>query len=109
GTRFTMQSSMFGDEFRKRGVEIVVPSGDDQQVVHDVIYDELGHGVVSDSARSTYLAVIDKLIAEGAQAVVLACTEQGLLLKDGDAPVPLIDTTEVHCRALVRFLLGEDE
>jgi len=109
GTRFTMQSPMFGEEFQRRGVEIALPSGDDQQVVHDVIYDELGRGVISESARSAYLAVIDKLIAEGAQAVVLACTEQGLLLKDGDAPVPLIDTTEVHCRALLRFLLGEDE
>ncbi|HET6876629.1 MAG TPA: amino acid racemase [Jatrophihabitans sp.] len=109
GTRFTMQSSLFGDEFERRGVGITLPSADDQEIVHDVIYDELTRGVISEQARAAYLRVIDKLVAEGAEAVVLACTEQGLLLKDGDAAVPLIDTTEVHCRALVRFMLGEGE
>jgi aspartate racemase len=106
GTRFTMQSRLFPDRFAGRGVEAVVPDEDGQRRVHDSIYDELTRGVVSDTTRADYLAVIDKLVADGAQAVVLACTEQGLLLADGDASVPLLDTTRIHCDALIEFMLG---
>ena len=105
GTRFTMQSAMFPDAFAARGVDTRVPDDAGQQLVHDVIYDELTRGVVSEHARTAYLGVVDKLVADGAEAVVLACTEQGLLLRDGDAAVPLVDTTEVHCRALLDFML----
>ena len=105
GTQFTMSSAMFPDAFLARGVRTLLPSADDQQLVHDVIYDELTRGIVSDTARRDYLDVIGKLVADGAEAVVLACTEQGLLLKDGDAAVPLLDTTEIHCAALLEFIL----
>jgi aspartate racemase len=107
GTRFTMGSRLFPDRLRDRGVEVVVPDEDAQQRVHDVVYEELTRGLVTDGARADYLAVIDKLVAEGAEAVVLACTEQGLLLRDGDADVPLLDTTRIHCDALIEFMLGE--
>ena len=109
GTRFTMQSDLFPARLATRGVDVLVPDEGDQQYVHDVIYDELTRGVVSEQARANYLAVIEKLVADGAEAVLLACTEQGLLLKDGDARVPLVDTTEVHCAALIDFMLGEQE
>jgi aspartate racemase len=107
GTGFTMRSSMFADGFAARGVHTIVPNADDQQRVHDVIYDELTRDIISDAARRDYLDVIDKLVAEGAEAVVLACTEQGLLLKDGDAAVPLLDTTAIHCAGLIDFILGD--
>jgi aspartate racemase len=96
---------MFPNAFQARGVHTVLPSADDQRRVHDVIYDELILGVVSDEARRDYLDIIGKLAADGAEAVVLACTEQGLLLKDGDASVPLLDTTDIHCAALLEFIL----
>ena len=105
GTGFTMRSSMFPDAFGKHGIDVLVPPADEQQIVHDIVYDELTRDIVTDRARRDYLEVIDKLVARGAQAVLLACTEQGLLLKDGDASVPLIDTTEVHCTALLEFIL----
>lgn len=105
GTGFTMRSTMFPDAFAARGVEVVVPGDEEQQRVHDVVYDELTRDIVTDEARRDYLEIIDKLVAQGAETVLLACTEQGLLLKDGDASVPLIDTTEVHCTALVDFIL----
>jgi aspartate racemase len=106
GTRFTMGSDLFGSRLRPRGIEVIVPDADAQDRVHAVVYDELVRGVVSERARADHLAIIDKLVADGAEAVLLACTEQGLLLHDGDAAVPLVDTTEVHCRALVDFILG---
>lgn len=108
GTRFTMGSPMFPDRLGARGVQVLLPDAAGQDRVHEVIYDELARGVVSDAARRDYLDVVAKLAADGAEAVVLACTEQGLLLHDGDAAVPLIDTTEVHCRALVEFIAGDE-
>jgi aspartate racemase len=107
GTRFTMESPMFPDRLATAGVDVLLPEPADQDRVHAVIYDELTRGIVSEGARADYLAVIDKLAAAGAEAVVLACTEQGLLLHDGDASVPLIDTTDVHCRGLIDFVLGD--
>ena len=105
GTGFTMRSSMFPDRLGARGIEVVVPSTDDQQRVHDIVYDELARDVVSEESRAFYLDVVGKLVAEGAEAVVLGCTEQNLLLHDGDAAVPFVDTTSVHCAALVDFVL----
>jgi aspartate racemase len=107
GTRFTMTSDMFPARLATRDVEVVVPDEAAQQRVHDVIYDELTRGVVTEAARTDYLDVVDKLVADGAEAVVLACTELDTLLSDGDAAVPLIDTTRVHCDALIDFMLGE--
>jgi aspartate racemase len=101
-----MTSSMFPDRLGRRGIEVIVPSGGEQDRLHEVIYEELTRGIVSDGARADYLAAIDKLAANGAEAVVLACTELGLLLRDGDASVPLVDTTDVHCRALIDFMVG---
>jgi aspartate racemase len=106
GTQFTMSSTMFPDRFARNGVATLLPDAGEQARVHEVIYDELTRAIVSDEARRDYLEVIAKLAAGGAEAVVLACTEQGLLLHDGDADVPLIDTTEVHCRALLEFIAG---
>jgi aspartate racemase len=105
GTGFTMRSSMFPDAFARHGIDVRVPTADEQQRVHDVVYEELTRDIVTDEARRDYLEIIDKLVAQGAQAVLLACTEQSLLLRDGDAAVPLVDTTIVHCNALVDFIL----
>ena len=108
GTQFTMSAPMFPTAFEARGVRTLVPSDVDQKRVHDVIYDELARDVVTDTARSDYLTITEKLVADGAEAVVLACTEQQMLLRDGDASVPLLDTTDLHCRALVDFILGSE-
>jgi aspartate racemase len=105
GTAFTMSSAMFPEAFARHGIEVLVPMEAERQRVHDIVYDELTLDIVSDASRADYLEVIDKLAAQGAEAVLLACTEQGLLLRDGDARVPLIDTTDVHCKALLEFIL----
>jgi aspartate racemase len=105
GTGFTMASPMFPDAFGGRGIRTLVPPSDDQQRIHATIYDELTLGVVTDETRRFYLEVVEKLVADGAEKVVLACTEQGLVLRDGDASCPLVDTTIVHCNALVDYML----
>lgn len=108
GTAFTMRSRMFPDRLAARGVEVVVPPADDQQRVHDVVYEELAMDVVREESRTFYLGVVDKLVAEGVEAVILGCTEQNLILHDGDAAVPFVDTTSVHCAAIVDFMLDHD-
>jgi aspartate racemase len=108
GTQFTMSASMFPDRLARDGIDVVLPSADQQVRVHEVIYDELTRDVVTEQARADYLAIIDKLAADGAEAVLLACTELAMLDLAGDSSLPLVDTTDVHCRALVDFMLGDE-
>ncbi|MGX7679453.1 aspartate/glutamate racemase family protein [Jatrophihabitans sp. DSM 45814] len=107
GTGYTMRSSMYADRLRPLGIDVVVPEESDLQFVHNVIYDELTRGVVRSDSRTGYLKVISRLVSDGAQAVILGCTEIGLLLADGDAAVPLLDTTASHCEVLTAFMLDE--
>jgi aspartate racemase len=109
GTAYTMRSSMYPDRLSKSGIEVVIPEEADLQLVHDVIYDELVRGIARPESRAAYLQVIDRLVRRGAHAVILGCTEIGMLLRDGDAAVPLLDTTIVHCQELTRLMLSDGE
>jgi len=107
GTRFTMEKEFFKGRLQKSyGIETVVPGDEDRALVHRVIFDELCLGVVTDASRAAYGAVIDRLVARGAEGVILGCTEIGLLLKDGDCTVPLFDTTRLHAAAAVDLALA---
>jgi aspartate racemase len=103
-TRFTMEEGFYVDRLRGRGLDVVVPQPADRDVVHRVIYDELVHDVVREESRRAYREVVDRLAAAGAEAVVLGCTEIGLLLGAGDTDVPLLDTTALHVAAGVDWL-----
>jgi aspartate racemase len=103
-TDYTMRSALYPDRMRPLGIEVLVPDDDDRRDVHRIIYDELVHNIVTDESRAEYLAVVDRLVERGADAVLLACTEIGLLLRDGDAAVPLLDTSVLHCAALTDFI-----
>jgi aspartate racemase len=102
GTAFTMEQ-----EFYKRrlhdlfGLDVVVPQADDRRIVHDIIYRELVAGEVLANSRTAYREVIARLIAQGAQAIILGCTEIMLLISDEDSAVPLFDTTTIHAIAAV--------
>jgi aspartate racemase len=103
-TRFTMEEPFYVERLRRRGLEVVVPGAADRELVHRVIYDELVVDVVRDESREAYRDVVARLAAEGAEAVVLGCTEIGLLLHDDDTDVPLVDTTALHVAAGVDWL-----
>ena len=107
-TEYTMSSSLYPDRLAPLGIEVVVPGTDDRREVHRVIYDELVHNVGTDASRAAYLRAVDGLVANGADAVLLACTEIGLLLRDGDAAVPLLDTSVLHCQALTDFICSQE-
>ena len=87
---------------------MVTPEPVDRAMIHRVIYEELTRGIVNDASRKAYLEVIDRLVADGATAVLLGCTEHAMLLGPDDGPVPLIDTTAIHVEAILDAALGEE-
>jgi aspartate racemase len=102
GTRFTMEQAFYRDRLVERfGLEVLVPNEADRSMVHDIIYKELISGIVSEASRQSYRAVIARLIEQGAQAVILGCTEIMLLVRPEDSAVPLFDTTTLHALSAV--------
>jgi aspartate racemase len=106
GTRFTMEQPFYRERLAASGIDVLVPDTDDRAEVHRVIYEELCVGVVSQRSRDTYRDVIAGLVADGAQAIVLGCTEIGLLVMEEDASVPLFDTARIHAQRAVEVALG---
>jgi len=106
GTRFTMEEDFYKgrlvDNYR---LEVIVPGEDDRNVIHDVIYKELVKGKIFPESKEAFLRIIEKMTAQGAEGVILGCTEIGLLVKNGDCRVPLFDTTLIHAEAAVEFAL----
>jgi len=106
-TRFTMEQDFYRERLRERhGIEVLVPPPQDRDIVHDVIYGELCLGQVKDASRMAYRRIIADLVAQGAQSIILGCTEISLLIDDSDAPVPLFDTTPLHARKAAERALG---
>jgi aspartate racemase len=108
GTAYTMESDLYPSRLAARGIDVVIPEAEDRAMIHRVIYDELTQGMVEDASRKLYLEAIDRLVAEGAQAVLLGCTEHAMLLGPDDGPVPLVDTTAIHVTALLDAALSEE-
>jgi len=106
GTGYTMGSDLYPKRLAPSGVEVLVPEPDDAALVHRVIYDELVHGVARPESRADYADVIARLAERGAQTILLACTEIDLLVGAGDAVVPVLDTTRVHCDAITDFIVA---
>lgn len=101
GTRFTMEQPFYRERLHTRQIETVIPGENDRNAVHQIIFDELCKGSIKDSSRRRYIEVIANLRSQGAEAIVLGCTEIGLLIGQSDSPVPLVDTTAEHVKAIV--------
>ncbi len=107
GTRFTMEQDFYKQRLQdKYGLEVLTPSHDDRTKVHDVIYNKLCQGIVDPSDRQTYLAIMDKMSKQGAQGIILGCTEIALLVKPEHTALPLFDTAAIHAQAAVDFALS---
>ena len=96
GTKYTMQQDFYKNILIKQGVEVIVPNDDDVDVVNRVIYDELCLGKIFEKSKAAYLDIIHKLARNGAQGIILGCTEIGLLIQQSDTDIPLFDTTLIH-------------
>jgi aspartate racemase len=109
-TAYTMEQDFYVGRLRERhGLEVIVPDREDRQVVHDVIYNELCLGVIKQSSREAYGAVIDRLVQRGAEAIILGCTEIDLLINADDVEIPLFDTTALHARRAVELALARPD
>lgn len=107
GTAFTMEQDFYkGRLVTRHGLEVLVPDDADRALVHRVIYEELVQGRVEEASRQAYRAVMARLVAAGAEAIILGCTEIMLLVGEGDASVPLFDTTAIHAEAAVERALA---
>lgn len=108
GTRFTMEQPFYKDRLRElHGLEVVVPAPAERDIVHRVIYEELCLGKVLDASRDEYRRIIAGLVEQGAQAVILGCTEISLLVAQQDASVPLFDTTSIHATSAALWALDQ--
>ncbi|RYD82370.1 MAG: amino acid racemase, partial [Sphingomonadales bacterium] len=108
GTSFTMEQDFYKGRLVERfGLDVMVPEKDDRAVVHDIIYRELVAGDIREASRAVYRAVIARLVARGAEAIILGCTEIMLLIGPEDSAVPLFDTTSLHALAAVDLALSE--
>ncbi len=90
----------------KHDLNVIVPSPEDREIVHDIIYNELCLGEVNDSSRTEYLRIVDAMRAQGAEAVIEGCTEIVMLLKQEHTDVPLFDTTAIHAEEAVKLALS---
>lgn len=105
GTRFTMEKRFYAERLEQAGLEVLVPDVGITNL-NGIIYEELVKNIVRDSSRRTYIEAIERLASRGAEAVILGCTEIGLLIDDTVSPIPTYDTTDLHARALVAAALA---
>ena len=108
GTQFTMGEDFYKSRVsEKYAIEVIVPEKPQQEIVHNIIYSELIMGEINDESSQQYLEIIDQLHAQGAQAVILGCTEIALLVQQNHTKIPLYDTTEIHAAQAVKLALSE--
>ena len=96
GTKYTMEQDFYKSKLTNKGLKVLIPDEQDRITINQIIYDELCHGIIKPSAKQAYLDIIDKLVKQGAQGVILGCTEIGLLIQQTDCLTPLFDTALLH-------------
>ncbi|MEQ3442503.1 aspartate/glutamate racemase family protein [Pseudoalteromonas sp. BZP1] len=98
GTQFTMEQDFYKQRLAdKFAIDVLIPDAQGRETVHRVIYDELCKGIISPESRAEYLTIIDDLTQQGAEAIILGCTEIALLVQQSDTSIPLLDSTALHC------------
>lgn len=107
GTKYTMELDFYKDILKNQfGIEVMIPNDADRDIVHTIIYSELSKGIITEESKQLYLDIIKKSEKEGAEGVILGCTEIPLLIKQEDCDITVIDTTKEHAFAAVEFALG---
>ncbi|MBE0612525.1 MAG: aspartate/glutamate racemase family protein [Burkholderiales bacterium] len=108
GTRFTMEEAFYRDRLKERhALEVIVPNATDRDTIHRIIYEELCLGLVMPESRDEYRRIMEGLASQGADAIILGCTEISLLVNQQDSRVPLFDTTTIHARAAAEKALSQ--
>ena len=105
GTNFTMTQDFYKQRLLDAGLTVIIPNESQRDDIHCIIYDELCQGQILENSRQRYQQVITSLAQQGAEGVILGCTEIGLLISQEDSPIPVFDTTVIHANSAVEFLL----
>lgn len=105
GTAFTMEQDFYKARLQDYGIDVVIPNEADRKIVHSIIYEELCLGVINPDSQQKYIAIVEELIAEGAEGIILGCTEICMLIGEVQFSVPLFDTTTIHAKEAVSFAL----
>ena len=106
-TKLTMEEDFYKERLKEKyRIETSIPNDDDRKIIHGIIYEELCKGQITTEAKKHYITIMHRLIEDGAQAIVLACTEIGMLIKQEDISIPIFDTTELHAKAAVDYMLS---
>lgn len=106
GTKFTMEQAFFRDKLTEKNIEVVIPGDKERDFIHYSIFEELGRGIMKPETKSFYIDVMHKLAGQGAEGIILGCTEIPLLISSEDVNIPLFDTTQIHSKAAVEFVLS---
>lgn len=104
-TRQTMEMDFYKDLFQGKGVELLIPEKEERDFIQDTIFNELFSGIIKDESRNKMIKIMERLVSEGAQGIILGCTEIPLLVKQHHTPIPLFDSTYIHSCAAVNFAL----
>ncbi len=107
GTKYTMEQDFYKDRLIKNGISVMIPEEQDRERINRIIFQELCLGILSDASKEEYLRIIDSMMEEGAQGVILGCTEIGLLINQRDTKAPLFDTTMIHGKRAALFAVGK--
>ena len=106
GTKFTMEEDFYKGRLKEKyGLDVIIPNEEERQIVHDVIYKELCMGEIKQSSKEQFKKIIQNLVSNGAEGIILGCTEIPLLIKQEDVEVPLLDTTMIHAKSAVEFAI----
>jgi aspartate racemase len=108
GTKYTMEMDFYKNRLKHEGIQVLIPNGEERKYIHSRLIKELLKGVFSDECRAGFLKVMNRLHSEGAEGIVLGCTEFPLLIRAQDTTLPLFDTLHIHALAGVDFALGNN-
>lgn len=106
GTAFTMEQDFYKSRLEEKGLKVITPNKASRKIVHDIIYNELCLGIISEDSQKKYIHIVEELISSGAEGIILGCTEICMLIGDLKFSVPLFDTTSIHAQAAVDFVLS---
>lgn len=105
GTKYTMKQDFYKNILIERGIEVIIPNDDDIEIINNIIYDELCLGIIKNRSKEKYMKIIGKLIENGAQGVILGCTEIAMLIGQEDISIPVFDTTQIHATLAAMFAI----
>lgn len=106
GTKYTMQLDFYKNKLAENGINTIIPNEAEIEIINTAIYTEMGKGIFTAATKAKFLGIIQRLISEGAEGIILGCTEIPILIKQEDCTAPVFDTTRIHSQAAVRFALS---